>query len=76
MRLHSWLTSYATSRKVAGLIPDEVIGFFNWSDPSNRTLALGLTQPLTEISTKVLPGAKGQPMCKADNVTAICDPIV
>jgi hypothetical protein len=26
---------YATSRKVAGSIPVEVIGFFNWSNPSN-----------------------------------------
>jgi hypothetical protein len=25
----SWLRHYATSRKVAGSIPDEVIGFFN-----------------------------------------------
>jgi hypothetical protein len=25
----SWLRHYATSRKVAGLIPDEVIGFLN-----------------------------------------------
>jgi hypothetical protein len=24
-----WLRHYATRRKVAGLIPDEVIGFFN-----------------------------------------------
>jgi hypothetical protein len=27
--VHSWLRHYATSRKVAGSIPDEVIGFFN-----------------------------------------------
>jgi hypothetical protein len=26
---HSWLQHYATSQKVAGSIPDEVIGFFN-----------------------------------------------
>jgi hypothetical protein len=26
---HSWLRHCATSRKVAGSIPDEVIGFFN-----------------------------------------------
>jgi hypothetical protein len=25
----SWLRHYATSRKVAGLIPDEITGFFN-----------------------------------------------
>jgi hypothetical protein len=29
-----------------------VIGFFNWSKPSSRTMALGSTQPLTEMSTR------------------------
>jgi hypothetical protein len=28
-RQRSWLSHYATVRKVAGSIPDEVIGFFN-----------------------------------------------
>jgi hypothetical protein len=28
-RLRSWLRHYARSRKVAGSIPDDVIGFFN-----------------------------------------------
>jgi hypothetical protein len=50
------LAHYATSRKVAGLIPDEVIGFFNLPNPSSRTMALGSTQPLTEMSTTNLPG--------------------
>jgi hypothetical protein len=39
-----------TSRNVAGSIPDEVIGFFNWPNPSSRTVALGLTQPQTELT--------------------------
>jgi hypothetical protein len=39
-----------------GSIPDEVIGFVNWPNPSSRTMALGLTQPLTEMSTRNLPG--------------------
>jgi hypothetical protein len=47
---------YAASWKVAGSIPDEVIGFFNSPKPSSRTMALGSTQPLTEISTLNLPG--------------------
>jgi hypothetical protein len=46
---------YVTSRKVAGSIPDKVIGFFNWPNPSSRTMALGSTQPLTEI----ILGVKG-----------------
>jgi len=25
--------------------------FFHWHNPSDRTMALGLTQPLTEMST-------------------------
>jgi hypothetical protein len=37
---------------------------------------MGSTQPLTEISTRNLPGAKGRPVCKADNLTALCEPIV
>jgi hypothetical protein len=75
-RSRSWFRHYATSRKVAGSIPDEVIGFFNWPNPSNRTMALGSTQPLTEMSTRNLPGGKGQPVRGADNLTAICEPIV
>jgi hypothetical protein len=42
-------------------IPDEVIGFFNWPNPSSRTMALGSTQPITEMSTRNLPGGKGRP---------------
>ena len=32
--------------KVAGSIPDGVIGIFHWNIPSGRTMALGFTQPL------------------------------
>ena len=38
--------------KVAGSIPDGVIGIFYWQNPSGRTMALGCTQRLTEISTR------------------------
>jgi hypothetical protein len=68
--------SYATRRKVAGSIPDEVTGCFNWPNPSSRTMALESTQPLTELNTRNLPGGKGRPRRKADNLTAICEPIV
>jgi hypothetical protein len=34
-------------------------------------MALGSTQPLTEMSTRNLPGGKGRPARKADNLTAI-----
>jgi hypothetical protein len=67
---------YATSRKVAGSIPDEVIGFFNWPNPSSRYMALESTQSLTEVSTTNLPGDKMRPARKADNLAAIYVPIV
>jgi hypothetical protein len=66
----------STSRKVAGSIPDVVTGFFNLSNPSSRTMALMSTQPLTEMSTRNLPGGKERPECKAANLAAICEPIV
>jgi hypothetical protein len=39
-------------------------------------MALWLTQPLTEMSATNLSGDKGLPARKADNLTAICEPIV
>jgi hypothetical protein len=59
-----------------GLIPDEVIGFFILHNLSSHTMALGSTQPLTEMSTRNLPGDKGWWACKADSLTATCEPIV
>jgi hypothetical protein len=56
-------------------IPDEV-DFFNLTNPSSRTMALGSTQPLTEMSIRNIPGGEGRPARKADNLTAICEPIV
>jgi hypothetical protein len=39
-------------------------------------MCLGSTQPLTEMSTMNIPGGKGRPARKADNLTDICEPIV
>ena len=47
-----WLMCCATNRKVAGSIPDGVIGIFHGHNISDRTKALGSTQPLTEMSTR------------------------
>ena len=44
----------ATSRKVVGSIPDGVIGIFHWHNPSCRNTALGSTQSLTEMSTRII----------------------
>jgi hypothetical protein len=38
-------------------VPDEV-EFFNLSNPSSCTMALGSNQPLIEMSTRNLPGGK------------------
>jgi hypothetical protein len=51
-RWRSWLRHRATSRKIAGSIPEGVIGIFHWHNPSGRNMALGSTQPLTEMSTR------------------------
>jgi hypothetical protein len=39
-------------------------------------MALGSTQPVTEMSTTNIPGGEVRPAPKADNLTAICEPIV
>jgi hypothetical protein len=52
------------------------LDLFNWPNPSSRTMTLGSTQPLTEMSTRNLPGDKGRAVCNVDNLAAICEPIV
>jgi hypothetical protein len=39
-------------------------------------MTLGPTQPLREMSNRILPAGKGRPVRKADNLTAICESIV
>jgi hypothetical protein len=75
-RYRSWFRHYATTRKFAVSIPDEVIGFFNLPNSSSRTMALGSTPPLTEMSTRGLPEGKWKRAHKSDNLTAIYEPIV
>jgi hypothetical protein len=69
------LVDYATSPKVAGSIPDEIIVFFIWLNPSSRNMVLGSTQPLTEMSTKNLPGGEGVTPARQADLTTICEPI-
>jgi hypothetical protein len=52
---------------------DEV-DFFNLPNSSSHTMALGLTQPLTEMSTRNFPGGKKRPVRRTDNLAAICEP--
>ena len=58
-RCCSWLRHCATSRKVAGPIPDGVTVIFHWLNPSGLTMALGSVQPLTETSTSNISWGKG-----------------
>ena len=44
---------------VPGSIPGGVTGFFSDTFPSDRTMALGSTQPLVKMSTRDTPGDKG-----------------
>jgi hypothetical protein len=50
--------------------------FFNLPNHSSRTMTLGSTQLLTEMSTRNLPGGKGPPARNPNNLTAICEPTV
>ena len=51
-RWRSSLRHFTTSRKIAGSIPDDVILILHWHNSSGPTMAPGLTQPLTEMSSR------------------------
>jgi hypothetical protein len=51
-------------------------GIFNLPNPSSRIMTLVSTQPLTELSTRNLPGDKKRPALRAGNLAAICGPNV
>jgi hypothetical protein len=42
--------------------------FFNLPNPFSRTISVGSTQPLTEMSTRNLAGSKKWPALWADNL--------
>ena len=44
---------------------------FFTDNPSGRTMALGSTQPLTEMSTRYISWGYRRPVRKADNLTTI-----
>jgi hypothetical protein len=56
-------------------VPAEV-DFLNSPNPSTHIMALGSTQPLTEMNTRNLPGDKKRPARRADKLAAICEPNV
>jgi hypothetical protein len=55
---------------------ENVVDFFNLPKPSSYTMSLGSTLPLTEMSTRNLPGSKKRPARRFDNLAAICEPNV
>jgi hypothetical protein len=55
---------YAKIRKVASSIPYEIIGLLNLPNPYSRTVGLGSTQSLTEMSIRNRPGRKGRRQLK------------
>jgi hypothetical protein len=70
-----WGTTLQAGRS-RGRVPMRSLNFFNLPNPCSRNMVLGSTQPITEMSTRNLPGGKGWPARKADKLTAICEPIV
>jgi hypothetical protein len=56
-------------------VPDEM-DFFNLHNIPGHTMALGLTQLLTQMSTRNFPGGKKWPAHRADNLAAIYEPNV
>jgi hypothetical protein len=66
-----WLRYCATNRKVAGSIPEGVNGIFHWYNPSDRTMALRSTQPLTEMITRSIAWGWRRPVRRADNLTTM-----
>jgi len=50
-RMRIRLRPCATTWKVADSIPDVATWIFHWLNPSGRTITLGSTQHLTEMST-------------------------
>jgi hypothetical protein len=69
-------TMLQAERSRVGFPIKSMIFFFNLPSPSSLTMALGLTQPLIETSTRNVPGGKARPVRKADNLTVICEPFV
>ena len=53
------------------VVPDKFVAIFHWRNPSGRTVALGSTQPLTEMSTKNISWGLTWTVPRADNLTTL-----
>jgi hypothetical protein len=56
--------------------PMRSLDSFKLPNPSSCTMALGSTQPLTEVSNWNLLRGKGRPARKTDNFIAVCESII
>jgi hypothetical protein len=64
------------SRSLENAKSKEVNGLFQLTKSFQPLYGPGVDSSLTEMSTKNLPGCKARPARKADNLSAICEPIV
>jgi hypothetical protein len=77
--VHSSIEGWGTMLKAGRSwvrFPMRYLDFINLPNPSSHTMALGSTHPLTEMSTRHLPGCNGWLAHKADNLTAVFEPII
>jgi hypothetical protein len=63
-------------KPVAGSSPGRGVFFSIYLIPPAALWPWGSTTPLTEMTTRNLPGGKKRPARKADNLAAICEPNV
>ena len=72
-RWFSWLNPCATSLMFTCSIPDGFTGIFHSHYPSGRTVTLGSTQPLKEMSTRNTSwGDKGGPCLRLTTLPHSC----
>jgi hypothetical protein len=74
--VHSWLKNYATSQKVTGSSPDEIIDFLNLPNSSIRNGPWFYSVSLSEISTKncfwaVVRGRRVSPSTSPSSVSRL-----
>ena len=80
---YSFLLGYAVAQLVEALrykseghgfwFPKVSLEIFHWHNPSGRTMALGLTQPLTEMSTRnIFWGGKGGRCVGLTTLPSLC----
>jgi hypothetical protein len=72
------LSSYTQLKNIRNLITNHfhIRHTRKSNNSSSHIMALGLTLPLTEMSTRNLPWGYGWPAHEADNLSAICEPTV